>query len=459
MVRDAVIYLKQKGLLCDRKGKRANVIPLTQEAPLMRLSVASLRRAVKGDLRIEFVRQDLTSYGGLELLRRYVRRIGVRDRLRAAEATMGGGDYGGVRLSLLILSLFYVGARRLEQLRYLAGDPLIMRFCGLARLPSARTVVNWLKQFTQSTLAPLVQLNRDLVLDTVTRLQLSRLTIDVDGTVVCTGATVAWAFRGFNPHHRKHLSYYPLLAHLAQTGHILRLKNRPGNVHDSKQAVAFLRDLIDDLRARLGRRVPLEFRMDAAFCQPDIFRLLVARGCAYAIKVGYWHWLPLKQLATERQRWLPVAPNVTGFFHDLDIPQWHLRLRVMIYRKHVQHESPKNFQLDLFTPDDGHFEYAAVATNLAVDLPALYAFICGRGAQEKTLAELKGEFALDVVPTNHYGANSAWQQLSILAHNIAVASSSTRSPSPSRALANAPTPMSFAASAHCAFCSSPGPAG
>jgi hypothetical protein len=31
---------------------------------------------------------------------------------------------------------------------------------------------------------------------------------------------------------------------------------------------------------------------------------------------------------------------------------------------------------------------------------------------------LKGEFALDVVPTNHYGANSAWQQLSVLAHNL-----------------------------------------
>src|SRR5207245_11315074 len=86
--------------------------------------------------------------------------------------------------------------------------------------------------------------------------------------------------------------------------------------------------------------------------------------------------------------------------------------------KHVQHESPKNFQLDLFTPDDGHFEYYAVATNLALDLPALYAFICGRGAQEKTIAELKGEFALDVVPTRHYGANSAWQQLSVLAHNL-----------------------------------------
>jgi hypothetical protein len=372
---------------------------------------------IKGKLSVEFVHQDLTSYSGLELLRRYLRQLDLPRRLHAACANTGG-DYGGGRLALLILSLFYVGARRLEHLRYLAGDPLIPRFAGLTRVPTARTVGNWLREFTQHTLAPLVQLNHDLVIDVIRRLALPRLTIDVDGTVVRTGATVGWAFRGFNPHHRKDPSYYPLLAHVAQTGHILRVKNRPGNVHDSKQSGAFLREVIDGLRTAFGRRLPVEFRMDAAFFQRDVLRLLAARGCAYAIKVGYWHWLPLKQLAAERERWLPVAPNVTGFFHDLYIPQWNLRLRVMLYRKHVAHESPKNFQLDLFTPDDGHFEYAAVATNLPLDLPALYAFICGRGAQEKTIAELKGEFALDVVPTRHYGANSAWQQLSILAHNL-----------------------------------------
>lgn len=384
----------------------------------MRLKVGRLRQVVKRDLPIEFVPQQLTSYGGLELFRRYLRRLDVMARLRRAVADMPS-DYGGARLVLLVVALFYVGARRLEHLRYLAGDPLIGRFCGLARLPTAHTVSNWLKQFTQSTLAPLIQLNHDLVVDAITKLQLPRLTVDVDGTVVCTGAKVQWAFRGFNPHHRKDLSYYPLVAHVAQTGHILRLKNRPGNVHDSKQAVRFLRDLIDRLRTRLGWAVPLEFRMDAAFFQRDVLRLLTRRRCAYAIKVGYWSWLPLKQLAAAARTWLPLAPGVTGFEHALTIPQWDLQLRVMIYRKHVRHQTRKNFQLDLFTPDDGHFEYYAVATNMALGLPALFAFVCGRGAQEKTFAELKGEFALDVVPTNHYGANSAWQQLSILAYNVA----------------------------------------
>jgi len=383
----------------------------------MRLKVRSLRQAVKGDLPIEFVPQRLTSYGGLELVRRYVRKVAIVARLRAALAAIPS-DYGSARLALLIVGLLYVGARRLEHLQYLVGDPLVARFCGLARLPSSRTVSNWLKQFTQATLAPLIELNHDLVVEALGAWRLPRLTIDVDGTVVCTGAQVQWAFRGFNPHHRKHLSYYPLLAHVAQTGHILRLKNRPGNVHDSKQAVTFVRELIDSVRAGLGRALPLEFRMDAAFFQRDLLRLLAARGCAYAIKVGYWSWLPLKQLAAERRNWAPLAPGVTGFEHRLTIPQWDLAVRVMIYRKHVRHASRKNFQLDLFTPDDGHFEYYAVATNMALALPALFAFVCGRGAQEKTIAELKGEFALDVVPTNHYGANSAWQQLSVLAHNL-----------------------------------------
>ena len=43
---------------------------------------------------------------------------------------------------------------------------------------------NWLKQFTQTTLQPLVDLNHALVMEAVERLGLAQLTIDVDGSVV-----------------------------------------------------------------------------------------------------------------------------------------------------------------------------------------------------------------------------------------------------------------------------------
>src|SRR6266705_3488443 len=60
---EIAIGMNQKDLLCDRKGRRAHVHPSRQEALLMRLSVDSLRRVVKRDLAIEFVPQQLTSFG------------------------------------------------------------------------------------------------------------------------------------------------------------------------------------------------------------------------------------------------------------------------------------------------------------------------------------------------------------------------------------------------------------
>jgi len=130
------------------------------------------------------------------------RRATVRDRVPRCR---GGGVRVHVRLTRRSAALPPRQARervvevdgRVHRLDPVA--PLIARFCGLARIPTARTVGNWLRQFTQATLGPLVQLNHDLVIDAVRRLALPRLTIDIDGTVVRTGATVGWAFRGFNP--------------------------------------------------------------------------------------------------------------------------------------------------------------------------------------------------------------------------------------------------------------------
>src|SRR5216683_2731579 len=201
----------------------------------MRLRITGLRRVVKRDLGIEF---------------------------------------GCEHLVVLVVGLLVVGARRLKQLRYVAHDPLFARLCGLARIPADRTVVKWLKEFTQASLAALVRINSELLYDQIQQLGLPRLTIDIDGTVIRTGNKVAWAMHGFNPHHPKDRSYYPLLAHLAQTGQILKLKNRPGNVHDSKGAERFIRELIGEIRARLGRALRLEFRMDTAFFQQTLLKLL-----------------------------------------------------------------------------------------------------------------------------------------------------------------------------------------
>jgi hypothetical protein len=237
----------------------------------VRLSRADFHSACKSFFKIEFASQDITAFGGLELIRRYFRLIELGRTVRSVFARYDlGGDYRAIDMMRVIVVLILVGGRRLDHLNYLCEDPLVKRFCGLLRLPRERSVARWLKRFTQKSLQALVEINSQIVCAAIEKEKLGRLTLDIDGSVVTTGASVAWAFRGFNPHHRKDPSYYPILAHLAQTGHILRVKNRPGNVHDSKGAVAFLRALIEDVRMRLGRALPLEFRMDGAFFQRGI---------------------------------------------------------------------------------------------------------------------------------------------------------------------------------------------
>ena len=76
------------------------------------------------------MRQELTSYSGLELLRRYLRLLDVRIPLRAACAATGG-DYGGGRLALLILGPFYVGARAISTV--LRRASYARRSCALSR--------------------------------------------------------------------------------------------------------------------------------------------------------------------------------------------------------------------------------------------------------------------------------------------------------------------------------------
>lgn len=50
----------------------------------------------------------------------------------------------------------------------------------------------------------------------------------------------------------KDKSYCPLTAHLAQTGQLLGVVNREGNVHDSHRALETLAFVVDEIREHLA---------------------------------------------------------------------------------------------------------------------------------------------------------------------------------------------------------------
>jgi hypothetical protein len=385
----------------------------------VRRRTSDLRARVNGDLQLEFADVALTSYAGLELFGQYLRATGFNATVRAACAgTAGWGDFGAAAMVRLVIGLLVVGGRRLRHLTFVQDDPLFQRFCEVQVVPTARTVSRWLQGFTMTTVAALQTINTAVIARVLATLGVRTWTIDVDGVVVSTGRQVERAFRGFNPHHRKAPSYYPIMAHLAETTHILRVKNRSGNVHDGKASLPFLRDLWTQLATLLPRGGAVRFRMDGAFFRQDVLQWLAGRTAGYAIKVPFYHWLDLQQYIRARPTWRPVAPGITGFAVPAATTPWGRPVWLAIYRKHVQHRATKNYQLDLFDPNDGHYEYSAVTSNLDLTLPNLWWFTCGRGNHEKTIAQLKTGLAFHTVPTMAYAANSAWQHLVVLVHNL-----------------------------------------
>lgn len=389
----------------------------------MRIGKRGFQSRIKGDLHIEFGSEKLTSFAGLELVRRFLRSLDFSAELRrSARKLRIEGDLSLIQVVLIVLGMLIAGAKRLSHVSFLKDDPVFLRFAGVARAPSERSLSRTLKKLTWRTWPELDRLALLVARAALEDINAKRWTLDIDGSVLTTGLQVERAKRGFNPHHRKNPSYYPILCTLAQTGHVLGHQNRRGNITDSHDAAAFLRRNVRTVREDLGFSGTVELRVDSAFFKRDFLTACDGAGVEYAVKVPMMPWLNLRAIVkkhgTNAWSWLDRKLGVQALDTVLPIPQWNRTERVVIYRKRLNHRSPKSHQLDLFNPDDGEWEYSIIATNKTLGPLALWHFQNGRGTQEKTIGELKSGFALGSIPTNRYSANTAWQKLNVLAHNV-----------------------------------------
>ena len=382
----------------------------------MRSSKADLSRRVNGNVDFRTGGQEVTSHAGLELFREFLKQSRFLSALRrAVGSAFPNTDFGAVPMLLTLLGLILIGGRRVAHLEHERGDPIMARFAGLNRLPAPRTVSYWLQTLSEEHVDRLAMVNEEVVGNVLRQTGGRRLTLDVDGSVVSTGAKVEGARRGYNPHRRGARSYWPITACEAQEGLIVRLMNRPGNVHDGAAAVDFIEALIAQVRTAVGTRRTLECRMDAAFFREDVLNVLDDAAVEYAIKVPFLPWLGLRQVAA-RARWKRVDERTCR--HETRQIVWGRVRRVVLYRRRVTRETRKNFQLDLFNPDDGHYAYSAIATNKRIRGRTLWHFYNGRCSHEKVYGELKSGFAFGCVPSLSQPANAAWQALSVLAFNL-----------------------------------------
>ncbi len=368
--------------------------------------------------RLQFADQQLSSFSGLLLFQALFQKLQLRDRLRACfrhvEATPA---YDRALLLLGLIVHILLGYRKLREMAFYRDDPMVLRLLGLNRLPDVATLSRALAQIDQRTLDRLRQLCRDLVRHRLAGLQLSRITLDFDGSVLGTCRHAEGTAVGYNRRKKGQRSYYPLFCTVAQTGQVFDVHHRPGNVHDSNGARQFIQHCIREIRTALPG-VVVEVRMDGAFFNDALVSMLNQSDVEFTLSVPFQRLLDLKSRLEKRRWWFRVNAQVSYFELRWKPKKWKRRARFLAVRtlQTVQRKEP--LQLDLFVPQVVGYDFKVVVTNKTISARHVVAFHEGRGAQEATFAELKSEGQMDYIPVRKLLGNQAYLLASILAHNL-----------------------------------------
>jgi hypothetical protein len=182
----------------------------------MKCSNTAIHRKPHRIPEIRFEDQRLTSFAGLVVYQSLFSRIGLKQQLAGCFRHLTVSPIFGHGVVVLLL--------------------IFHRLLGLKRLPDVATVSRTLAGLDDASVTHLRQLVRQRVLDQLGGLVLARVTLDFDGSVLLTGRFAEGTAVGFNRKKNGQRSYYPLFCTIAQTGQVLDVWHRPGNVHASNGA-------------------------------------------------------------------------------------------------------------------------------------------------------------------------------------------------------------------------------
>lgn len=384
----------------------------------MKISKAAVHWKARALPEISFEEQRLTSFAGLIVFQPLFARLDLKRRLQGCFRHLKVSPiFGHANIVMLLIVHLLLGYRRLQEVRYYRDDPMVQRVLGLKRLPDVATVSRALAGLDKRAVQELRSVSRSLVLERLQQLAAARVTLDFDGSVLGTCRMAEGTAVGYNRKKKGQRSYYPLFCTVAQTGQVLDVWHRPGNVHDSNGARRFIVNCLSEIRHILPAAI-LEVRMDCAFFSDEIVRVLDALGIHYTISVPFERLVELKSEVEKRTRWRRLNDELSFFELRWKPKSWAAPRRFVFIRTREPRQRKGPLQLGLFEPYVYGHQFKVILTNSTLSARKLLALHNGRGAQEAIFAELKDHAHMDYVPCNRRAGNQTWLLSAILAHNL-----------------------------------------
>jgi len=392
---------------------------------------------------IRFEDQQLTSFSGLLIFQQLFKLTNLKQRLKKCFAHLKVSPIFGRHLVVMLLIVhLLLGFRRLREVDYYRDDPIVLRLMGLRRLPDVATISRALSQMESDGVDNVRHLSRSLVIEGLQREQLSRLTMDFDGSVQSTKGHAEGTAVGYNKNKKGSRSYYPLFCTVAQTGQFFDIYHRPGNVHDSNGAVQFMLDCFTGAKTALKNTI-FESRVDSAFFNQDVFLNFDQNHVKFTASVPFEKFLQLKDMIEQRKRWHRIDNQWSYFETEWKPKSWDSAFRFIFTRKKTKKQYKGPIQLHLFEPRDFNYDYKVIVTNKTESAKTIALFHNGRGSQEAIFGDAKTDAALDAIPTRRLAGNQIYTLCAMMAHNLSRELQMLAAPSASRALPKRPTAWAF----------------
>ncbi|MFQ5741835.1 MAG: IS1380 family transposase [Acidobacteriota bacterium] len=359
--------------------------------------------------------RNLTPYGGLLPVATLLEKLGfqalVEETLTVKRPTRAMSRYQFV---LAIVLGLYVGFARLNQLRFIARDPLLTGILKVTRLPPQSTLWRFLASLHLNVAQQMLSVQRRMRerVWAAAHVKLETVTLDTDTTVHTLYGRQMGGRKSYNPKNKGKRSYQPLLTFLAETREYLMGGLRHGDRPSGKEIVAHLESAFQALPPGVKNILA---RADAGFYCWEAVAAYQQAHCQFVIVARKTRRL-VEQL--QRAAWKPSpqtdAPAECEFLYQPE--GWAQAYRFVALRYEKEPEKGESEQYQLF--ETSGYTYRVFVTSLKEPVAAVVWFYNQRAGAENLIKEANNDAGLAAHPSRRFDMNRNHFQLAMLAYNL-----------------------------------------
>ena len=370
-----------------------------------------MHRTGSRSVKINFSAGQLTHFGGVYLLHRFLQQLLFRTFLgRRLYMTERNNDYS---LSERFLALVYpmiLGLDNIELTALLGNNGVFQYLTGLPSFPRPNTLRRFLISKAPEVL-PRFRHVHDLLRTHfwAVKCPSSSYWLDFDSTAKTLYGHQEGVVKGYNPGHKGKKSYHPLICTEAHLGDCLGGELRYGNTYTATGVEAMFNKIVALLPAWRVLRV----RADAGFFNSGFIEEISQNGGSFAIVAHLTR--PIKdRLGGLRYQRVNEVQHTAEFKYQPH--EWKQPYRFVVLRETLTER--RREQLKLFTVDA--YAYHVIVTNLSLTPYGVFRFYEDRAGMERIVRTLRDDYPFGTAPTQHFMANALYAELSLLAYNIII---------------------------------------